>query len=60
MTTRAPSPDRSADQSSSATFALLTTELAAWKCLRCGLVCCVRHTQPSVCSRCGTRYELHT
>lgn len=60
MTTRAPSSDRSSDQSRSATYALLTTELAAWRCLECGSVCCVRHSQPAVCSRCGTRYVLHT
>jgi rubrerythrin len=60
MTTRAPSSDRSLDQPQSATSALLTAELAAWRCLKCGSVCCVRHSQPSVCARCGTRYVLHT
>lgn len=59
MTTRAPSPERSRDEAPSATHALLTSELAAWLCLRCGSVCCVRHTQPSVCARCGTRYVVH-
>ena len=59
MTTRAASSERSPDQSQSATFVLLTTELAAWRCLECGSVCCIRHTQPSVCTRCGTRYVLH-
>ena len=59
MTTRASSPERSLDQAQSATLALLTTELAAWRCLRCGSVCCIGHSQPSVCSRCGTKYVLH-
>jgi rubrerythrin len=61
MTTRAFTPERSRDQQSqTATHALFTTELAAWRCVRCGSVCCVGHAQPSVCARCGTRYVLHT
>jgi ABC-type ATPase with predicted acetyltransferase domain len=55
-TSRAGTPDRSRDDAAQVAFALLTAELAAWRCLRCGSVCCVTHSQPSVCSRCGTRY----
>jgi uncharacterized OB-fold protein len=58
-TTHEPVPDSTGDETAPVADALLTSELAAWRCLRCGAVCCVPHAQPTVCSRCGARYVLH-
>jgi hypothetical protein len=48
-------PDRTRDEGAQVARALVTAELTAWRCIRCGAVCCVHPSQPSVC-RCGTRY----
>ena len=58
-TTRESLPDSTRDETARVADALLTSELAAWRCVRCGAVCCVPHEQPAACSRCGARYVLH-